>query len=340
MPVSPHNHDINRLAFATGSIAGPHIVPLRVLAAKGVMAVVIIGGDRAEAGGGAAVTTTRGVPAAGGVEAGAAADGPFVAIAQTGSLEEAEAEAEAVAVLLVAQLGPVAVLDVLVLPAVALVWLDAGEPPEPRDAVRDGRHQASTNEIHRIVVVQVHGRPPDPADVHDEERAEPREAELEEEGLEGGVGRVQAREGAERDRGGSKAGGVHIKTQQLVYAGQAGGGALHPVVSRLQAVGFFVPRRGTGQSQLYGHSDDGHVTEGSSKGWSGSGGGKEKKHGAAYGGKSEVAQAIGYPGQEVEGPVGMLGQNIREVGSVKDVFQCRENLYPDMGSKLGRDKAK
>lgn len=80
--------------------------------------------------GSAAAAAAYGVAAAQGVETGAAAKGPLVAVAGSASLEETKAVGAGAAVLLIVGLGAVTELDILVLPAGALLELGAGEPPD------------------------------------------------------------------------------------------------------------------------------------------------------------------------------------------------------------------
>lgn len=189
------------------------------------------------------------------------------------------------------------------------------------------------------MVVEVHGSPPNPANVEDEEVLELGEAVLHEQGLEDGVGTVQAGEGTERQGRGSEAGGVHVDTKELVNAGETGGRTLHAVVSRLQTVRLLVPGRSAGEDQLDGDSEHAHVAESASKHGGGAGRGEEEEDGAADGGERKVTDTIREPGEQIEDGVAVGRENVGQVGSVKDVLERREDLDPDVRTVLGGDES-
>ena len=62
-------------------------------------------------------------------------------------------------------------LDVVVVPAEHFARLKSGQELALCDVVGTGGKQAATDKIDSVVVRQVHGGPPEPASVDDEQRA-------------------------------------------------------------------------------------------------------------------------------------------------------------------------
>ena len=189
------------------------------------------------------------------------------------------------------------------------------------------------------MVVKIHGGPQYPAHIRDEDGAETREAVLHEQSFEHRIGGVQTREGAERHRRGGEAGGVHIDTQQLIYASQSGGGSLHPVVCGLEAVGSLVPRGRARQDELDGDAEHAHVTKSAGEHGGGPRRGEEEEEAAADGGQGKVAYAVREPGQDVQDGVRMSREDIREIGAVEHILEGGQHLDPDVRAVLGRDEA-
>lgn len=48
--------------------------------------------------------------------------------------------------------------------------------------------------------------------------------------------------------------------------------------------------------------------------------------------------AVREPGEDVENGVLVGGENVGEIGAVKDILKRRENTNPDMGTVIIRDK--
>lgn len=334
---SAQDNNIAQLTLAGKPASVPNITLGRQT--KHDMLELVIGRCWAQDIGSAAAAAADSVAAAQGVEAGAAAKGPLVAVAGGAPLEETKAVGAGAAVLLIVGLWAVTELNVLVLPAGTLLQLGARKPPDARDVVGDSSHETTTNKINGVVMVEVHGGPPDPANVEDEEVLELGEAVLHEEGLENGIGTVQAGEGTERQGSGGEAGGVHVDAEKLVNAGETGGRTLHAVVSRLQTVRLLVPGRSAGEDQLNGDGEHAHVAESTSKHGGGAGRGKEEEDGAADSGERKVADTIGEPGKQIEDGVAVGRENVGQVGSVKDVLERREDLDPDVRTVLGGNKS-
>lgn len=188
-------------------------------------------------------------------------------------------------------------------------------------------------------MVEVHGSPPDPANIEDEEVLELGKVVLHKQGLKDGVGTVQAGEGTERQGRGGEAGGVHVDTKELVNAGETGGGALHAVVSRLQAVRLLVPWRRAGENQLDSDGEHAHVAKGPSKDGGAAGRGKKEEDSAADGREGKVADSIREPGEQIEDRVAVGRENVGQVGSVENVLERREDLDPDVRTVLRGDES-
>lgn len=120
----------------------------------------------------------------------AASDGPFVAVVGGPSLQETKA----ITKFLVRGLLHLADLNKVVLPPVRLVALLVRQVSCPGHEEDDRSNQATSHQVHGVVVAQIHGRPPQPADVEDEESLESREAVDHEQGLDRRVSSVQTGE--------------------------------------------------------------------------------------------------------------------------------------------------
>lgn len=189
------------------------------------------------------------------------------------------------------------------------------------------------------MVVQVHGCPPEPADVEDEERPEAREGKAHEQGLEGGVGGVQAGEGTKWHGGGGEARGVHVDSEELINPRKSGRGPGHAVESGLETMLLLVPRRGTGQQNRKGHTSQGEPAERSRKNGSSGRSGEEEEEGGADSRAGEMANTVREPGQNIENGVRVGGEDVGKVGAVKDVFKGGKDLDPNVRAVLYRDKA-
>ena len=73
--------------------------------------------------------------------------------------------------LFVSDLLVVTDLDVLVVPSCEFVGLPLGEPPGTGRVKEDSSKETAADEVDSIVMAKVHGRPPDPDSVGDEEPA-------------------------------------------------------------------------------------------------------------------------------------------------------------------------
>lgn len=117
-------------------------------------------------------------------EARARTDRPFVGVLSAAPLQKAETVPlfflSDQAVLLIQIAGLLANLNVLVRPSVLLVGLLTREVSGACDVVDTGSDEAPTYQIDGVMVVQVHGSPPQPADVEQEESSHTREAEAHE----------------------------------------------------------------------------------------------------------------------------------------------------------------
>lgn len=187
----------------------------------------------------------------------------------------------------------VAAFHVVVVPAEELAGLDAGQGVGFDDEEGGGGDEGAGDEVDEVVVAEVHGGPPQPHDVEDEEGAELGEAVGEEEGFDGGEAGVQGWEGAEDDGGGAEAGGVQVDAEELVDGGETGGVAADGIVGWCEAVGVFVPGRRAGEAQL--DEDAGHVgvSECAAKAWDCAWGSKDEEDNADYEGGTVVEDAVG-----------------------------------------------
>lgn len=123
----------------------------------------------------------------------------------------------------------VANLDIVVFPAGQLVGLSLRQPPSTGSVEEGSGNETASDQINGVVVAQIHGSPPNPASVHDEEIAELREGVAHKESFEDGISGVQRRECAKGQRGVCKIGGVEIDSEYGVDAREASGRAMHAV---------------------------------------------------------------------------------------------------------------
>lgn len=100
-------------------------------------------------------------------------------------------ETKVLTVFLVRDGVAVAKLDVVVLPARQLVGLSLRKPPSTRGVEEGGSNETASDQIDSVVMAQVHGSPPYPAGIDDEEVTELGESVAHEQGLENSVGSVQ-----------------------------------------------------------------------------------------------------------------------------------------------------
>jgi hypothetical protein len=81
-------------------------------------------------------------------------------------------------------------LDVVVIPAEHLAGLESRQELALGDVVGTSGEQATTNKIDSVVVRKVHGGPPEPTGVDDEQGAELGECVTHEQGFNGGASRM------------------------------------------------------------------------------------------------------------------------------------------------------
>ncbi len=88
---------------------------------------------------------------------------------------------------------------------------------------------------------EVHGRPPDPQRICDEQRTQLGEDMAHEQGLYRGATGVERGKGTKDDGRGGEAGRVQIDAEQLIDAGETGGRTGHGVIGRSEAIEILVP---------------------------------------------------------------------------------------------------
>lgn len=145
---------------------------------------------------------------------------------------------------------------------------------------------------------------------------------------------MQAGESAEGHGSSGKGGGVHVDSEQLVDSGQPGGRARHAVMGWLEAVFFLVPRGRTREHKTDSYTRQGQPAEGAGEDGRGRGCCEEEEGGGTDGGPTEVADAVGKPGEEVKNRMGMGGENVGDVGAVQNVLEGREDFDPDVWAVL------
>lgn len=231
-----------------------------------------------------------------------------------------------------------AALNVFVVPAEHLARLHARQESGLGDEIDGSADDSPCDEIDGVVVVEVHGRPPKPEGVDDEQRAETRERVGHEESLDGGRAGVQRRERAEHDGRRGESRGVQVDVEELVDRGKTGGRAGHAVVSRRQTVHVLIPRRSAREAELNANANDVHPSECASKGGSGSGRTEDEHQTRADERRAEVGDAVRQPSQHVEKGALVGGEDVAQVRAVEDVLKCRKHADPNGRAVLAGDE--
>lgn len=102
---------------------------------------------------------------------------------------------------------------------------------------------------------------------------------------------------------------------------------------------FFVPWWRAREQNTNRDSDHAHVAESAGKYWCCSRWGEKEEANAAYKGQGEVADAVGDPSEYVKDRVGVCGEDVGKVRSVKHIFERRKDSDPDVRAILGRNKS-
>jgi hypothetical protein len=192
--------------------------------------------------------------------------------------------------------------------------------------------QAAGNEINGVMMREIHGCPPDPKDVQHEDGGQFGEEMAHEQGLHGGIARMQARESAKDLRTRSESARVHVNAKELVNGGETGGRTGDAVVCGSQTVHVFIPRRTAGEDELYADSGNVHPAKGSHEGGRAARRSKDEEDCRDDSGSGEVRDAIWEPGQNIQDYVLVGGQDVAEIGAIEDVFQRGQDANPGLGA--------
>jgi hypothetical protein len=230
-------------------------------------------------------------------------------------------------------------LDVVVVPAEHLAGLESGQKFALGDVVGTGGKQAATDKIDSVVMRQVHGGPPEPSGVDDEQGAELGESVAHEQGFDGGASRVQRGESTEDHGRSGEGGGVQVDTKELINRGETSGRALHRVVGRSETVHVLIPGRRAGEEELDHDTSQVHVTESSCKGGSGSGRAEEEHETRADKGSTEMGDAVRQPCEDIESDGLVSREDVAQVCAVEDVFESGQHADPDRRSVFAVDES-
>lgn len=138
-------------------------------------------------------------------------------------------------------MGSISNLDIIIVPAEGLVGLEPGEEALLGKGKDHDREERAGNEIDSIVVLKIQSRPPKPHYVAVENGLGAREKVAEEEGVHGGMSRMERGHGTKRHRGALEAARVEINAKQLVNPCESSRRTSHAVVSWRQSVEILVP---------------------------------------------------------------------------------------------------
>jgi hypothetical protein len=230
-------------------------------------------------------------------------------------------------------------LDVVVVPAEHLTGLESGQELALGDVVGTGGKQAATDKIDSVVVRKVHGGPPKPASVNDEQGAKLGESVAHEQGFNGSTSGMQRGESTEDHGRGGESGSVQVDTEELIDRGKTSGGTLHRVVGGSETVHVLIPRRRAGEEELDHDTGQVHVTKGSCKRGSGSRRAEEEHEARADKGSTEMGDTVRQPGEDIEGD-GLVGrEDVAQVCAVEDVFESGQHANPDRRSVFAVDES-
>jgi hypothetical protein len=281
--------------------------------------------------------TDRGASARGG-DRGRRADGPLIAAihAEVGRVEVILGQ---VGKTICMALSGLSNLDVVVVPAEHLTGLESGQELALGDVVGTGGKQAATDKIDSVVVRKVHGGPPKPASVNDEQGAKLGESVAHEQGFNGSTSGMQRGESTEDHGRGGESGSVQVDTEELIDRGKTSGGTLHRVVGGSETVHVLIPRRRAGEEELDHDTGQVHVTKGSCKRGSGSRRAEEEHEARADKGSTEMGDTVRQPGEDIEGD-GLVGrEDVAQVCAVEDVFESGQHANPDRRSVFAVDES-
>lgn len=247
-------------------------------------------------------------------------------------------ETKVLTVFLVRDGVAVAKLDIVVLPARQFVGLSLRKPSSTCCVEEGSSNETASDQINSVVMAQVHGSPPDPAGIDDEEVAELGESVAHEEGLENCVGSVQRWEGTKGQGCILEVGCVEINAKDGVDAGETSRRATHTIGGGNQAIFVLIPGWRAGEHELNGDTEDAHPAKGARKDVDSARSGKDEEDEGADGRGGKVDDAIREPGENVENRMLVGGQDVGQIGAVQDIFEGWEDANPDMGAILVLDE--
>ena len=216
--------------------------------------------------------------------------------------------------------GSVTNLNIVVVPAVHLVFLHAWEEASFGEVEGNCGQKTTTDQVNCVVVGEVHGCPPHPKGVGDPQWLQPGEYLAHEQSSQGRIGSVQRRECTKHHRRLSEARSVQVDAQELVNATKTCRVALHRIVGWGEAIQVLIPRRRAWEKQLNG--DGGHANVSQGPGVKGNGPGRAKdEHDRRDNKRSTVVtKSVRNPGQNVKCHILVGRQNVTDIGTVEDIL--------------------
>lgn len=188
------------------------------------------------------------------------------------------------------------------------------------------------------MVAEIHGSPPNPASICDEEVAELREAMGHEKGLQNSIGSVERGECTEGHGCVREVGGVEIDAENLINASEACRRSRHAVDGGDKTMLILIPRWRAGEEKLNSNTENAHPAKSTCEYGSRARGGKDEHDERADCRGAEVADAVREPGKNVENGVLVRREDVGKVGTVQDVLERRENANPNVRSVLVGDE--
>ena len=216
--------------------------------------------------------------------------------------------------------GSVTNFNIVVLPAVHLVFLHAWEEASLGEVEGNCGQKTTTDQVNCVVVGEVHGCPPHPKRVGDPQWLQPGEDLAHEQSSQSRIGSVQRRECTKHHRRLLEARSVQIDAQELVNATQACRVPLHRIVGWGKTIQVLIPWRGAWEKQLDGNGSHANVSQ--SPGVKGDSPGRAKdEHDRRDNKRSTVVtKPVRNPGQNVKHHILVGRQNVTDVGTVEDIL--------------------
>lgn len=114
---------------------------------------------------------------------------------------------------------------------------------------------------------------------------------------------------------------------------------MHSVICWRKAVHVFIPWRRAWEDQLNEYAREIQISKTARENRHRSRRGKEEHDKGAHKGRCKMNNAIREPSQKIKEDELMCGEDVAQIGAVKNVLQGGQNAHPYRRSPIARDKA-